>query len=278
VWYLKLPAPFDGVIVARNANTFDFVLPAAGDPTAMGRSQHLSPSGQAAPIYVVDRTDIVRVFVDIPELDGNYVKIGTKASVLVQAYSSVAMNASVTRTAWALNLKSRTLRAEVDLVNRHAQLLPGMYAYGTVIIERKGVRALPVSALSYRGDRTYCWIHEKGRAFETEIETGLSNQDWIEVIARRAPDAPMSSTGGQMSQPVDGSEEVIVSDVTTLISGELVQAVAAQREEQVAQGAAGPSLPPSASKPVRSPSPRPRRESSPPTAVGRVPKTGATPR
>jgi hypothetical protein len=153
-----------------------------------------------------------------------------------------------------------------------------MYAYGTVIIERKGVRALPVSALSYRGDRTYCWIHEKGRAFETEIETGLSNQDWIEVIARRAPDAPMSSTGGQMSQPVDGSEEVIVSDVTTLISGELVQAVAAQREEQVAQGAAGPSLPPSASKPVRSPSPRPRRESSPPTAVGRVPKTGATPR
>ncbi len=25
--YLVLPAPFDGVIVARNANTFDFVLP-----------------------------------------------------------------------------------------------------------------------------------------------------------------------------------------------------------------------------------------------------------
>ncbi len=27
VGYLKLPAPFDGVIVTRNANTFDFVLP-----------------------------------------------------------------------------------------------------------------------------------------------------------------------------------------------------------------------------------------------------------
>ena len=34
VGYLTLTAPYDGVIVARNANTFDFVLPATGDPTA----------------------------------------------------------------------------------------------------------------------------------------------------------------------------------------------------------------------------------------------------
>ena len=65
--YLVLPAPYDGVIVARNANTFDFVLPAKGDPSAFSRSPYLSPSGNAAPIYVVDRTDIVRIFVDIPE-------------------------------------------------------------------------------------------------------------------------------------------------------------------------------------------------------------------
>ena len=65
--YLVLPAPFDGVIVARNANTFDFVLPNRGDPSACARAPYLSPSGDAAPIYVVDRTDIVRVFVDIPE-------------------------------------------------------------------------------------------------------------------------------------------------------------------------------------------------------------------
>ena len=34
VGYLTLPAPYDGVIVARNANTGDFVLPSTGDPTA----------------------------------------------------------------------------------------------------------------------------------------------------------------------------------------------------------------------------------------------------
>ena len=44
VGYLKLPAPFDGVIVARNANTFDFVLPSSGDPTAMDRSPICRPA------------------------------------------------------------------------------------------------------------------------------------------------------------------------------------------------------------------------------------------
>src|SRR5262249_27135983 len=70
VGYITLPAPYDGVIVSRNANTFDFVLPTTGDPSADPRIPHLSPGG-AAPIYVVDRTDIVRIFVDVPEQDAN---------------------------------------------------------------------------------------------------------------------------------------------------------------------------------------------------------------
>ena len=98
--YLVLPAPYDGVIVARNANTFDFVLPSRGDPSAFQRGPYLSPSGTAAPIYVVDRTDIVRIFVDIPEQDANYVHIGSKATVLVRAYRDQPIPGTVTRTSW----------------------------------------------------------------------------------------------------------------------------------------------------------------------------------
>ncbi len=106
VGYLKLPAPFDGVIVARNANTFDFVLPSTGDPTAMERSSHLSPGGTAAPIYVVDRTDIVRIFVDIPEQDANYIHIGTNATVLARGYRDQPIAGSVTRTSWRLTSRA----------------------------------------------------------------------------------------------------------------------------------------------------------------------------
>lgn len=267
VGYLKLYAPFDGIIVARNANTGDFVLPATGDPSANTRAPHLSPSGNAAPVYVVDRTDVVRVFVDIPEDDANYVRAGTKAAVLAKAFRDEPIMGMVTRTAWALNTTSRTLRAEIDLPNtaskiptdlpeatREAlasvqlpktenQLLPGMYAYGKVIIERPNVRALPLSALTYSGDKAYYWSYDNGKAVRTEIQTGVSDNEWIEVTNRgRGPASPalVQQVGFDQLQdpnekivphfddeiawvPFDGSEKVILGDLSVLTDGAPVE-------------------------------------------------------
>jgi multidrug efflux pump subunit AcrA (membrane-fusion protein) len=236
VGYLQLPAPFDGVIVARNANTYDFVLPATGDPSADHNAPHLSPSTNAAPIYVVDRTDVVRVFVDIPEHDANYVKAGTKANVLIHAFRDRQIPATVTRTSWALNVKSRTLRAEIDLQNieipvtyndlgthqlsaestSNAQILPGMYAYGKVIIERPNVLALPVSALTHIGEKTYYWTYKDGKAAQTEIQTGVSDGEWIEVTNRQNPS---TDQGEEPWAPIDGSEKVILGDLSILADG-----------------------------------------------------------
>ena len=35
------------------------------------------------------------------------------------------------------------MRAEIDLPNPGSQILPGMYAYGEIVVERPDVRALP---------------------------------------------------------------------------------------------------------------------------------------
>ena len=236
VGYLTLTAPFDGVITVRNANTFDFVLPASGDPTAMERSPNISPGG-AAPIYVVDRTDIVRVFVDIPEQDANYVHVGTKATVLAKGYRDEPIPGTVTRTSWALNVKSRTLRAEIDLKNPHSQLLPGMYAFAKVIIERPGVRALPLSALTHTGEKTYCWKHENGKAVRAEIQTGVSDGEWIEVTNYQVPRA---ANGTDPWSPVKGSEQVILGDLSILADGGPVEVVPATEklDEKVASATA----------------------------------------
>jgi multidrug efflux pump subunit AcrA (membrane-fusion protein) len=227
VGYLTLTAPYDGVIAARNANTGDFVLPATGDPTADRLAPHLSPSGQAAPIYVVDRTDIVRIFVDIPEADANFVHgekdggrndhpVGTKAAVLIQAFRDQWMPAVVTRTSWALNVKSRTLRAEVDLQNPGSKILPGMYAYGKVIIERPNVRALPQSVLVKSAEKTFFWTYKDGHAVQTEVKTGVSDGEWTEITSRQLPP---KSTGEDPWTPIDGSEQVILGDLSILVEG-----------------------------------------------------------
>ena len=41
----------------------------------------------------------------------------------------------MTRTAYALDAKSRTLRAEIDLPNPDGKLHPGLYAYATIVAE-----------------------------------------------------------------------------------------------------------------------------------------------
>ena len=277
-WYLKLYAPYNGVVVARNANTWDFVLPASGDPTAdRYRDPNKSPSGSAAPIYVIDRTDVVRVFVDIPEHDANFVRAGTKATVLAKSYLDDPVVAAVTRTSWALNVKSRTLRAEIDLPNTGSKvpedlpqstraamaevdlpktdtdILPGMYAYGKVIIERPGVLALPVAALVHSGDQTFYWSYENGKAVRTEVQTGVSDGQWVEVTNRRlnaSRDTEIhnasfnaltkASTGLEPFSedviwvPCDGSEQVIVGELGALTDGAPVQVTPSPSQEKIA--------------------------------------------
>ncbi len=223
IGYLTLTAPFDGVIIARNANTFDLVQPAVGAP----------------PIYVVDRTDIVRIFVDIPEQDANYIDVGTKASVVAKAYRNRPIPATITRTSWALNSKTHTLRAEIDMPNPGSQLLPGMYAYVKVVIERPAVRALPLGAVIQSGDMTYCWMYDNGRAVRTEIETGASDGEWIEVKNRRVLTSHVAPTGEETWAPINGSEQVIVGNLLILADGAAVRVAPATSKAEVPSATPG---------------------------------------
>jgi len=137
----------------------------------------------------------------------------------------------VTRTSWALNVKSRTLRAEIDLPNPGSQLLPGMYAYANVIIERPGVRAIPVAALTYSGDKTFYWRYLDGRAVRTEIRTGVSDGDWIEVTNFLRAETPKPLDPWV---PVNGSEKVILGDLSVLADGAPVEIASASEQPSVA--------------------------------------------
>lgn len=219
VGYTKLVAPYDGVVVVRNANTGDFILPAGGDPSAASTSPDQSGT-RATPVYVLARTDIVRVFVDVPEGDADFVKKGSKGSVTVKALANDPIEAAVTRTSWALRVKSRTLRAEIDLPNADARLLPGMYAYGKILIERTNTLAVPRSSIEEQGEHFCCYLYENGKAVRTPVQTGISNDGWIEVTAKQVPSAKDDGSGWT---PFTGKEIVILGDFTELSDGQQVE-------------------------------------------------------
>ena len=107
---------------------------------------------------MIARREIVRVFIDVPEDAAGYVSTGSKAVVCVPALQDREISATVMRTSGALSPNSRTLRAEIDLANPDGKMLPGMYAYAKVIIERVNVRCLPNSAVHQSGDQTCCYL------------------------------------------------------------------------------------------------------------------------
>ncbi len=218
--YTRLTAPYQSIVVLRNANTGDFVLPATGDPSASNRSYDQSAT-RGTPIYVLARTDVVRVYVDVPESEANYIvsevdkRAGdprdvTKAAVRVAAFQNDDIPATVTRSSWALNMKSRTLRAEIDLHNPDARLLPGMYAYGKVNIERPNTLALPQSTVTDSGNQICCFLYVDGKSMKTPVQTGLRADGLIEVLKKQ-----------EKGEWVDFSpkDQVIDADLTELVDG-----------------------------------------------------------
>src|SRR5271156_2492342 len=106
--------------------------------------------------------------------------------------------------------------AQIELPNPKGEFLPGMYAYGSVLIERPNVRALPVSAVTQIGNQTYCYLLADGKAVRTPVQTGVSDGAWVEVAGKRVQPA------GQAEESwvaFDGNEAVLVGDLSAISDG-----------------------------------------------------------
>jgi RND family efflux transporter MFP subunit len=216
VGYAKLTAPYDGVVSQKNVDTKKFVQPATG--------------AKADVLYIIERTDKVRVFVSVPESDAAWVSVGTPATVRVQALQGQEFSGNVTRTSWSLNQTTRTLLAEIDLSNPEQpkggrRLRPGMYAYGILTAEWPDVLTVPASAVVTEGDvnigyQTFCYVVENGHVKRTPIETGARNDQFVEVLKKRTPG---SSPGeGLRWKDFSGTEQIVRSDLSGLKDGQAV--------------------------------------------------------
>ena len=171
-------------MVARNVNTGDFVQPASGDQSTP-RSDQRSSGSRGKPLYVVARTDKVRIFLDVPEMEAAGVHVGNKAWVTIEADDSTEFPAEVIRTSWALSAKNRTLRAEIDIPNPGGCILPNMYAYGKMEVKRPGVWTVPLEAVVELGNQTSCYEYREGKAVLLAVQRGLDDGAWVELARKR---------------------------------------------------------------------------------------------
>jgi RND family efflux transporter MFP subunit len=112
--FQKVVAPCDGVITNRLVDAGALVVQGG----AAGTTQLLAMA----------KTDVLRIYVDVPQSDYRFIHNNDKADLLLQEFPGQAFPAVVTNIAGSLNANSRTLQTELRIDNRKHVLKPGSYA------------------------------------------------------------------------------------------------------------------------------------------------------
>ncbi len=117
------------------------------------------------------------------------------------------------------------------------------------------MQALPVSALMHLGDMTvlqvgekaFCWMYKNGLAKRVELQTGVmgdpdpkTDERWIEVTNYRSASSEAAIAGDEAWTPFDGTEQVILGDLSILADDSPVTVAPASNATKVASGAPDP--------------------------------------
>ena len=163
---LTLTAPASGVIVK--------------DPPIAG--MRFMPG---EPLFKIADLSRVWLIADVFEQDLALVRVGTRGTITVDAYSDKAFPGEVTFIYPTLNPDTRTARVRIELANPQGQLRPGMY--GTVQIDagpKRAVLTVPDSAVIDSGTRqTVLVALGEGRFEPRAVKLGTRGEGFVEVLS-----------------------------------------------------------------------------------------------
>jgi RND family efflux transporter MFP subunit len=122
----KVVAPFDGVITARQIDVGSLVT---------------ADAASGSPLFSIERSDVLRVQIYVPQDASFGLKDGDAADVSVPELPGRLFHGTVARNANSLQQQTRTLLTEVDVDNADGTLTPGLYG----IVHLKEARGQPVA-------------------------------------------------------------------------------------------------------------------------------------
>ncbi len=176
-FYQQVVAPFDGVMTQRNIDVGSLITADATGGTAM---------------FAMTHSDVIRVWVYVPQHDAFGVRPGIEAVIRVPAMPNLTFHGKVTRIADALQPGTRTLLTEVDVPNRAGALQPGVYCTVELKIPRPAPALIvPGSAIIFNQDGMQVGVVEGGVAHlhkititadygtEVDVTAGVRNGDQV---------------------------------------------------------------------------------------------------
>lgn len=183
--YLRVTAPFDGVVTERNIHPGALVGPAGG------------AGGSVPMLRIVEHTRL-RLVIPVPEAYSSELKTGADITFTVAAWPGHTWTGKVARIAQAVDVNTRTMAIELDVVNKDGRLAPGTFCQVRWSVRRSAPSLfVPSGSVAATTDRTFVIRVREGKAEWIDVKTGLTSGPLVEVfgnlgagdqIARRGTD------------------------------------------------------------------------------------------
>lgn len=175
-------APFDGVILTKNANVGDNITPFSSATDSKG-----------AVVTIADM-ETLEVEADVAESNLAKIKIDQPSEIQLEAFPDLRLAGMVSRMVPTVDRSKATLLVKVRFVERDPRVLPDMSAKVAFLSravpqnERKPVTAVQPAAITERDGRKVVFVVQDDKVRQIPVSVGKKIGELLEVQGIKAGD------------------------------------------------------------------------------------------
>jgi multidrug efflux pump subunit AcrA (membrane-fusion protein) len=184
----SIRAPFVALVKERQVNVGQFVRP-------------------NTPVFVLVKTDPIRLRIEAPEKMAPWIKVGQVAEVSLEAFPGRHFRGKIWRISPTVEQSKRTFVVEALIDNPAGELKPGSYAKASIRTDRYDrIRLIPVLAINYIFGSNKAYVVRDGAIEARDLKLGDRFGEDVEVL-----------------EGLREGEEIAISQITRLDTGTRVE-------------------------------------------------------
>jgi membrane fusion protein (multidrug efflux system) len=166
--YLKITAPFAGVITDRRLSPGAFV----------------GPGGQSSvPVLKLKQLDRLRLRLAVPEAYLGDIRRGSHVNFTVRTFQNEVFGGKISRISHNVRTDTRAEMIEIDIANRDSKLKPGMYVSAKLSVHPKeGSLMVPKTSVVSNMEQTFVIRVNGGKAERVKVHRGDVSDGQVQIF------------------------------------------------------------------------------------------------
>ena len=185
-------APFDGVVLTKNANVGDIITPFSSAADSKG-----------AVVNMADMSTL-EVEADVSETSISKISVGQPVQIQLDAFPDLRIPGKVSRTVPTVDRSKATLLVKIEFIERDPRVLPDMSAKVSFLTrplteaEKTPVTAVQSSAVTKRDGKDVVFVIENDIAKQTAIVVAGKIGDLVQVSGVKPGEKVVISPGEKL--------------------------------------------------------------------------------